>query len=139
MSFRRTLLLWILQLFIGGIIFGAALGKSLDFPGFVEILETYEAFPHSILGLLASMVIIVEFVLGTWILCGYRLFVGAVMGALMNTMYALWMTITLLRGLDLQNCGCFGVFFPQPLTWHSPIEDLVLVGLCGLLAFLAKR
>ena len=55
----------------------------------------------------------------------------------MNTTYAIWMTIALLRGLDLPNCGCFGVFFPQPLTWQSPLEDLVLVAFCSLLAYLA--
>ncbi len=56
----------------------------------------------------------------------------------MNTVYAGWMTISLLRRLQLSNCGCFGVFFPQPLTWHSPIEDLILVTLCGLLGKLAN-
>jgi hypothetical protein len=37
----------------------------------------------------------------------------------------------------LENCGCFGVFFPQPLRWYSPLEDLVLVGLCLALRRLA--
>ncbi len=135
---RWRLLRWSLQLFVGGIIFGSALGKSLDFQGFVDILQTYQAFPYSMLGFIGYIVIIVEYVLGIWILFGYQLFVGAVLAGLMNTMYALWMIITLLRGLDLPNCGCFGVFFPQPLTWLSPIEDLVLVALCALLVYMAK-
>jgi len=28
--------------------------------------------------------------------------------------YAIWMTITLVRGQDLPNSGCYGLFFPQP-------------------------
>ncbi len=137
-SFGWNLLLRILQILIGGIIFGSALGKSLDFPGFVDVLATYQAFFPSILWPLATIVTIGEFFLGIWILSGYRLRMSAFVGAGMNTGYAGWMTISLMRGLDLPNCGCFGVFFPQPLTWRSPIEDLVLVALCGLLAKLAN-
>ena len=137
-SFEWRCLRWILQILIGGIIFGSALGKSLDFPGFVEVLETYQAFSPSILWPLATIVTMGEFVLGTWILSGYRLRMSALVGAAMNTGYAGWMTFSLMRGLDLPNCGCFGVFFPQPLTWRSPIEDLALVALCGLLAKLAS-
>lgn len=127
-----------LQILVGGIIFGSALGKSLDFPGFVDVLETYQAFSPSILSPLAAIVMIGEFVLGTWILSGYRLRMSAFVGAGMNAGYAGWMTISLMRGLDLPNCGCFGVFFPQPLSWRSPIEDLALVAFCALMAKLAK-
>ena len=123
-------------MFVGGIIFESAIGKSLDFPGFVEILKTYQAFSPFLLTPLAAVVVIGEFVLGTWILLGYRLWIGALLGAAMNTLYAIWMTISLFQGLNLPNCGCFGVFFPQPLAWRSPIEDLVLVALCVLLAYL---
>ncbi len=136
--FRWKLLRWMLQVLVGGIIFGSALGKSLDLPGFVEVLKTYQAFSPSVLWPLATIVTLGEFILGTWILSGYQLRTSALLGAVMNTGYAGWMTISLLRGLDLPNCGCFGVFFPQPLTWRSPIEDLVLVALCGLLVKLAN-
>jgi len=31
----------------------------------------------------------------------------------LNTGYAVWTTISLLRGLALDNCGCDGRFFPN--------------------------
>ena len=138
MSFRRKLLRWILQIFIGGIIFLSALGKSLDMPGFIEVLNTYQAFPPYLLRPMGFSVTGVEFLLGVWILSGFRLSISALGAALLNTFYAGWVALTLLRGLTLSNCGCFGVFFPQPLTWFTPIGDLVLVGLCVLLAYLAQ-
>ena len=137
-SFRRKLLRWGLQFLIGGIFFGSALAKAFDLPGFIEILKTYEAFPASTLWPLAILVTGGELFLGVWILSGYRLVTSALLGAFINMVYAIWMAITLLRGLNLRNCGCFGVFFPQPLTWLSPIEDLVLVAICCLLAYLMK-
>ena len=133
-----TIVRWCLQLFIGGIIFASALGKSLDLSGFVAVLNTYRAFPDSTLWPLALGVTGVEFVLGAWFLSGWRLETSALVGTGLNTVYAVWMTISLLRGLELTNCGCFGVFFPQPLTWFSPVEDLVMVSLCLALRRLSK-
>ena len=137
-SLRRRLLKWTLQIFIGGIIFLSALGKSLDMPGFIEVLKTYQAFSPSMLRPLAFAITGIEFLLGVWILSGYRLSFSAWGAALLNTLYAVWVVITLLRGLTLSNCGCFGVFFPQPLTWLTPTGDLVLVGMCVLLAYLTQ-
>jgi uncharacterized membrane protein YphA (DoxX/SURF4 family) len=123
-----------LQIFIGIVIFGSALGKSLDLSGFVEVLKTYQAFPDFTLWPLALAVTGFEFVLGMWLLSGWRLRTGALVAMGLNAGYAVWMTISLLRGLELSNCGCFGVFFPQPLRWYSPLEDLVLTGMCYALS-----
>ena len=137
-SFRMNLLQWVLRVFIGGILLGSAVGKALDFGGFIEVLKTYQVFPPSMLILVAVVVTGSELFLGLWILSGWQLVMSALAAAGMNLVYAAWMTVTLLRGLELSNCGCFGVFFPRPLTWSSPIEDLVIVALCGVLAYLAK-
>ena len=137
-SFPRKVLRWVLQIFIGGIFFLSALGKSLDVAGFIEVLKTYQAFPPAALGPLAVTVTGIEFILGVWIIFGYRLPLTALAAALLNTGYAVWMVITLLRGLTLPNCGCFGVFFPQPLTWVTPLGDFILVGMCVVLAYLAQ-
>ena len=123
-------LYWFLRLFIGMILFVSALGKSLDLPGFVEVLKTYQAFPALLLWPLALAVTGLEFALGVWVLSGWRLATGALASAWLNAGYAVWLTITWLRGLELTNCGCFGVYFPQPLRWYSPLEDLALVGMC---------
>lgn len=132
-----TALRWFLQLFVSLILLASALGKSLDLPGFVEVLKTYQAFPAPLLWPLALAVTGCELALGAWLLSGQRLAVGALVAACLNTGYAVWMTITLLRGLDLSNCGCFGVFFPQPLRWYSPLEDLALIAMSLVLMGLA--
>jgi hypothetical protein len=132
-SMTRALRL-VLQGFIGIVLLASALGKSLDLPGFVGVLDTYRAFPGWLLQPLALAVVGVEWVLGAWVLSGRRLREAALASLWLNAGYAAWMTITLARGLELTNCGCFGVFFPQPLRWYSPLEDLVLVGLCAALA-----
>ena len=137
-SFRMNLLQWVLRIFIVGILLGSAVGKALDFSGFIEVLKTYHVFPPSMLIMVAVVVTGSELFLGLWILSGWQLVMSALAAAGMNFVYAIWMTVTLLRGLELSNCGCFGVFFPRPLTWSSPLEDMVMVAFCCVLAYLAK-
>ena len=59
-----TALRMVLQIFVGVVIFGSVLGKSLDLPGFVEVLKTYQIFPDLTLWPLALAVTGFEFVLG---------------------------------------------------------------------------
>ncbi len=126
-------LTWGCRLLIGGVLFASALGKSLDLSGFVDVLATYRLFPDWSLWPVALGITGIEWGLAGWILVGWHLSTGALMAMVLNGLYAIGLIVTLLRGLDLPNCGCYGVFFPQPLRWYSPLEDLVLVGLCYVL------
>jgi hypothetical protein len=123
---------------LGGILLASALGKSLDLLGFVEVLVTYRAFPDWSLWPIALLITTIEWVLGLWVLSGCRLPQAALATVLLNSIYAVWMALSLARGLDLPNCGCYGVYFPQPLRWYSPLEDLVLLSLGLTLWRLAK-
>lgn len=127
-----TVLTWCGRILIGGVLLASALGKSFDMPGFVDVLVTYQLFPGWSLWILALGITGIEWVLGVWILVGRRLSTGALIALCLNGLYAIGLIVTLFRGLNLTNCGCYGVFFPQPLRWYSPLEDLVLVGLCAV-------
>ena len=132
-------LYWFCRLFVGGILLASAVGKSLDLPGFIQILTTYRAFPGWTLWPIGLAIIGLEWMLAVSLLLGWRLRTGILVAFILNTGYAMWMMITLLRGLELTNCGCFGAFFPQPLRWYSPLEDLVLVGMCYALRRCVKQ
>ncbi len=132
-------LTWCCRLLIGSVLLASALGKSLDLKGFVEVLVTYRLFPDWSLWTLAFGIVGSEWALAVWILVGWRLPTGALLAMMMNALYALGLIITLVRGLDLPNCGCYGVFFPQPLRWYSPVEDLALVGICYALYVGAQK
>ncbi|MBK9307292.1 MAG: hypothetical protein IPM58_09465 [Nitrospira sp.] len=134
-----TLVTWGCRLLIGGVLLASALGKSLDMPGFVDVLITYRLFPEWSLWPFAVGITGIEWVLAGWILVGWQLPAGAFIAMGLNGVYAIGLIVTLLRGLDLPNCGCYGVFFPQPLRWYSPLEDLALVGICSVLRVGAKR
>ena len=124
------MLTWCLRLLTGGVLLVSALGKSLDLQGFADVLVTYRLFPDWSLWPLGLGITGIEWGLTAWILVGWRLPTGALLAMMLNSLYAIGLIVTLLRGLDLPNCGCYGVFFPQPLRWYSPLEDLALAGIC---------
>jgi hypothetical protein len=124
------IIFWACRVIVGMVCLVSALGKSLDLPGFVGVLSTYQFFPDWGLWLVAIGITGLEWLLALWLLSGWCIESGALIALILYGLYAAGLVITLLRGLDLPNCGCYGVFFPQPLRWYSPLEDLVLVGMC---------
>jgi hypothetical protein len=134
-----TVVTWGCRLLIGGVLLVSALGKSLDPKGFVDVLVTYRLFPGWSLWPAALVIIGIEWILAAWILSGWRLPTGALLALTLNGFYAVGLIVTLIRGIDLPNCGCYGVFFPQPLRWYSPVEDLMLVGICYALRIGAQK
>jgi len=129
----------LLRFAIAGVLLVSAAGKLLDIPGFTDILKTYEAFPDAILLPLAIAIPIAELALALWLFSGQLLAAAAVTSVVMHFLYAVWSAVSVLRGLQLSNCGCFGVFWPRPLGWSTVLEDLVLVAASFALAILARR
>lgn len=109
-------------------------GKALDLRGFAPIIATYRlGIPESLLLPIAVAIAAAEIALGAWLLDGRRFAAAARASILLNTGYALLLASALARGLDLANCGCFGVYLPTPLRWYSPLESLAVAAVSYLL------
>lgn len=131
---------WLLRLALGGLILATGIGKVLDLPGFVGVLHTYRlGLDDAALQAIAPAVSVLEIALGAWILSGWRLSRAMWATIALNAGYFLLLTSALLRGLHLPNCGCFGVYFAEPLRWYSPLEDLAIIALALLLLRLARN
>jgi hypothetical protein len=127
-----------LRIVIGLVLAGTALGKLLDVEGFEGILRTYRAFGGGVLPVLAIGIPASELLLALWLFSGRRVAGAALTSLAMHLLYAAWSTAGLLRGLELPNCGCFGVFFARPLTWTTVLEDLVMATLSAWLLAAAR-
>jgi hypothetical protein len=112
----------------------AALGKALDLPGFVLVLAEYRLVPSALLVPGAILLVLVEASIAIGLLLPPLRRRAALAMAALAAIYGIALTMTLLRGIALMNCGCFGVFLARPLTVFSPLEDLLLVLLALLLA-----
>lgn len=118
-----------LRLVLGLTLVATSVGKALDIPGFREVLRTYDLFPNWSLWPIAIAVPVIEAFIAITMLTGWRLRTGIGASLLLHAGFASLLTLELLRGLQLKNCGCFGVFWARPLTWESPVEDLVLLAI----------
>ncbi len=111
------------------LLLATGMGKLLDLPGFVAVVDSYRLLPAPLLWPSAVALTVTELGLAAWLLSGRRLRLAAVLLIALHAMFMLWQLVTLARGIALDNCGCFGVFWARPLTWFTPLEDLVLIAL----------
>jgi hypothetical protein len=101
--------------------------KLMDMPGFYAIVAGYQSLPDALVPLASWGLALGELALTGWLALGKRLSAAAICVIVLHIMYLGWLCVALLRGLRLENCGCFGVYWGRPLTWYSPLEDLALL------------
>jgi hypothetical protein len=119
---------------LGAFLLAAAAGKALDVRGYVDIVKTYQlGLPDAVVWPAAVGVIAAEACLGLWILSGLRVRTAALASVALHACYFCLLGLTLLRGVEVPNCGCFGVFLARPLEPSTLLEDLVLVALSWVL------
>jgi uncharacterized membrane protein YphA (DoxX/SURF4 family) len=111
----------------------SSIGKLADMPGFYAVIKSYALLPELVIPISAWALAIFELVLAIWLAIGKRIDVAALTVSALHFVYLIWLAIALVRGLDIPNCGCFGVFWARPLTWFTPIEDLILLVLAMLM------
>ena len=128
----------ILKWFFGLLVIGTGVGKLLDNRGFADVILTYQfGLPHELAMVLGLGVSLFELILGIYILQEKRQVRNGILLILMHFGYVGLATISNLRGLNLTNCGCFGVFWQRTLGWGTVVEDLILLSLSILFYFLA--
>jgi hypothetical protein len=129
----------LLQYSIASILLATGIGKLLDVPGFIEVIKTYQVFPHWALPFIAISMVLIELRLSEALFRGAQLFEAALFSITLHSTFTVWSIIALLRGLEIPNYGCFGIFWARPLTWLTVFEDIIMVGASYLLAYLAHK
>lgn len=128
-----------LRLFFIALLLASSGGKLLDMPGFIVIVGDYQLLPAVLQAPAAWALALIELALAGWLISGWRLTLAGPALVALHGFFLFGLTLTLLRGIALDNCGCFGVFWARPLSWWSPLEDLLLVALAVWLWRLAAR
>jgi hypothetical protein len=116
----------------------AAGAKAWDVDGFAAILGDHQIFLPALLKPIALGLVVLEFIMGLWLLTGRLLAEAAWMTMIVHLVYGLWSAGALWRGLKLANCGFLGTIVPQPLTWITVAQDGGMA-LAALVLYLATR
>jgi hypothetical protein len=128
-----------LQYAIGLILLATSIGKMLDVQGFIAVLRTYDTFAEVTLSVVALIFVISELKVAELLLFGHKLVWGAAASVAMHLFFTAGATLSMIRGLDIPNCGCFGVFLARPLTWGTVVEDLIMLTASVVLFILLKK
>jgi len=123
---------------IGCVLLLAAIGKLLDNRHFAEVLSQWQLFPRWSLLPLGVVTSVAELVLAIWLFSGWKLAGAALLSVLFHLGYTIATILTLLRGIRLSDCGCFGILFPHPLNWAMAVEDIGFAALSFILYLLAR-
>lgn len=121
--------LWLvgLRYFLAVLFLATAIGKLLDNRGFAEVIATYQfAIPRELLLPAGLTVSLAELWIGRQLLLGRAIAHNALLTLSFHLAYAGLASLTLARGIPLDNCGCFGVFWARPLRIWTVAEDLAL-------------
>lgn len=119
------------------LLMGMAVGQLLSFSAFVDAIASYRIAGEAVSRAVALALLASEIFAGAGLLTGwprFRLFAGAVGSGVAVTWAALAVQ-AFFRRLDVANCGCFGSYFAQRLSWLVLLQDVYFV----VLAYLATR
>ena len=123
--------LHISRVFFALLLLASAVGKLLDMPGFYGIVRSYQLLSDTRIALAAWALSLTELAVGAALgmtSAGLKLRTAVVgLLVLLHVFYLFGLTTALARGLALPNCGCFGVYWPRPLSAWSVLEDVVLL------------
>ena len=124
---RRPGYVTALRFFFALLLIATAIGKLLDNRGFAAVVATYQFFPEPLLLPLALALSLAELAVALWLIWGRLLVWAALVLVLLHAGYLAWLGLAYGRGLDIPNCGCFGVFLARPLTPRMFVEDGLLL------------
>lgn len=130
---------YVIQYFISLILLMTAIGKLLDVPGFAHVIESFQIFTSWITSPIGLAMSLTELGLAIWLFSGKRLELAALASAALHSTFIAWLLIAMARGLEISNCGCFGVFWARPLGWVTIFEDVFMVAISLTLYFLVRK
>jgi hypothetical protein len=130
----------IVRLVLGTLFVGMAAGQALSWPHMPEILAAYQVPGLANHGFVAGLTA-AHLVCGLWLLARPRSSSLAPVW-LYLAVALLWTGLGLqgvLRGLEVDNCGCFGLYLTQRLSWFVLAQDGLLLLYGYLMVRSARR
>ena len=127
-----SVLLW--RLIAGGLLFYSSLDKIKNPDDFFFAIKAYKLLPLFALNSFAWLMPRVELVFGGFLVLGLAMRASAAVCGGLYAMFTVAVAGALLRGLNLQDCGC-GITPGEPVSWFLVLRDLILLAMCALAFF----
>lgn len=115
----------VLRIVLGAVYTAMALGQLASFRHMPAILSAYGLAGGAAAAMLASALIVGELVCGIWFLARPRS-KGLAPVWVYTAVSVVWTVLAVqayARGLTVSNCGCFGIYLAQRLSWFVLFQD----------------
>ncbi len=131
---------WALTL-LGVVLLAQGVGKLLNVGGYIAALGAFDLLPVAATGPLVLVWLAVEISAGVGLLVAGLAkqpprplsFIAAALGALTAVGYAVLTIQAYVRGIEVANCTCFGVYLAQRLSWFVLLQDAYMLLYTGLM------
>lgn len=100
------------------------LGNPIEY--FEVVISLYKMSPENLIPFVAYVVPSIEIIFGSFLLLGYSVSMSAAVLASLSALFQLVLAQALLRGLRINECGCFGGGYVHLSLYQSFMLDTVL-------------
>ena len=121
----------ICQIAVGILLAWAGLAKIGDLRGFAEQLHNFRMMPIPIENLIAISLPWIELLAALALVFGLRARAGAILAALLLTVFTMAVFVAMARGLDIE-CGCFGTHDATRVGWLKIGQNLLMLALASV-------
>ncbi|WP_267241652.1 MauE/DoxX family redox-associated membrane protein [Streptomyces sp. PR69] len=131
----------VLRIVLGALYAAMAAGQLASVREMPGILAAYGLVHGAAATALAAGLIAGELVCAAWFLGRPRSRASAPVWVFTGValVWALLAAQAFARGLTVANCGCFGVYLTQRLSWFVLVQDALLLCYAGLLLYGTRR
>lgn len=123
---QKDIAVIVARMVIAAVFVFAAVPKLIAPRLFAEAIANYHLVPDSMSSIAASVMPVMELVIAVALLIGVKERGAAVASALMLLVFALAMTTTIARGINL-DCGCFGAAAEAQVSWLTVARNVLLM------------
>ncbi|NUP39792.1 MAG: hypothetical protein HOY76_22985 [Streptomyces sp.] len=131
----------VLRIVLGTVYSAMAAGQLASFGHMPRILSAYGLVTGSAATVLAAALIAGELVCGIWFLARPRSQALAPVWVYtgVSVVWSVLAVQAYARGLAVDNCGCFGIYLTQRLSWFVLLQDAATLLYAALLIRAARR
>lgn len=128
------------RLLVGAVLVFSGFSKLLvPAEEFAMALETYRLFPLPTIMALARIIPWVELFMGVCLLLGYAVGYAGTAAAALFLAFITALGSTLMRGIPIEDCGCFGWGIPHLPPSQTILLDSILLVLCLMIVIDKER
>ncbi|MEU0722798.1 MauE/DoxX family redox-associated membrane protein [Streptomyces sp. NPDC006140] len=131
----------VLRIVLGTLYTAMAIGQLASFEHMPRILSAYGLVTGPAANVLAAALIVSELVCGIWFLARPRSKAMAPVWAYtgVSAMWTVLAAQAYARGVTAANCGCFGIYLTQRLSWFVLLQDALTLLYAAVLIHSARR